>query len=638
MSRFLSKLTIALICVQLTVSESVLAQPESTGLPVHLAKGNVLYHFFQDDPESAIISALYAERSALKVGTKKWTGHSFTLMRAGLAIDMGDEIQAKNILGQLPPEELTLLDKSRWHFQLARQAYRNRDWTQLEQELLLISSQSGLQESSRFLFLRAELASVQGDFSRAAGYVDQIDSDNVLGRYAGFNLGLSAYRQGQKPQAESQLLRLINRKVYSHEDLMLADRARLVLANLQIEQGRHREALVLLEAVTATDEYGPQAIANLVNLALAQKKYGPAANYSRHLVESTPWHLAARDAHVGLPYALEKIYGSERASGEYYEATQRLLERKTTLTNLRAQLESSPVNGLVEIALNPEAPETVDSGDRLANDPQATFLIEKIGHSDWIGWMTSAKSQRLAAGWQSLNLQVKSLKVRREDLARLLEVDAEQKRRNRIAADLLVAAGHLNKLAQQRTGAETLISELDRVLEIPIGNVTTRAEMFQLATEAELEELRYLGELGTRARELGAGDDVRQRIARLEGLFLYNIQNELPARVQQYRARAVEFLSTLKDMEARSQRIQLASDNTEIHGRYSDRIAALEHRTNSLIARSEDSLLSTGNALIAEVTRGVSEELAGLDQQLVYLKLAMARIGDKRILAAGGQP
>ncbi|MFT6436637.1 MAG: hypothetical protein ACJAVI_004707 [Candidatus Azotimanducaceae bacterium] len=88
-------------------------------------------------------------------------------------------------------------------------------------------------------------------------------------------------------------------------------------------------------------------------------------------------------------------------------------------------------------------------------------------------------------------------------------------------------------------------------------------------------------------------------------------------------------------MQAKAQRIELASESAEFHGRHTQRIASLSNRADQFIAQTEVVLELTGSALIAFVSDGVREELAGLDQQLVYLQLAMARIGDEKILAAG---
>jgi hypothetical protein len=134
---------------------------------------------------------------------------------------------------------------------------------------------------------------------------------------------------------------------------------------------------------------------------------------------------------------------------------------------------------------------------------------------------------------------------------------------------------------------------------------------------------------------LGADNNTFRRIKRLKGVFFYRIQNELSVRVQQHRTDLQSLAASQGLMLEKAQRIQLASASAEFHGRHTQRIANLSHRTDQFIAQTEFVLEETGSALIAVVSDGVREELAGLDQQLVYLQLAMARIGDEKILAAG---
>lgn len=624
-------------------------------LPSRLVRGTVLYHYFQDDLENATRAALYVQRSDVQrsdvnhgsVGDDPIDTHKFSLMRAGLALDMGDEAQAESILNELAPDELSSLDKSRWHFQLARQAYRVQNWRRLEAEISKIDPDSHLRSSSRLQFLQAELHSAQGEFDQATQFVNQIDPENVLRRYAQFNLGLSAYRQGNLTIAENQLALMVKSKVYSHEDLMLSDRARLVFANLLIGLGRTSQAFSILQSVTSTDEYGPEAIANLISLAIAERDYPRAVNYSRYLIDKSPWHPAARDAHVGLPFALEKIHGSQEASGEYYQSARRLSNRTEYLTRLLSQLESSSADQLVNVALsrrsssepllaeNEAGKEVEKDADEENESGEDNEQLEGIGHSDWFRWISSTKSQALATGWKSLNLYVEAMKQRREDMAILLEVDTEQKRRNEVAAETLTNRGHSETLMRIETSTTALIDSLDAMLLLQTQDASPAFDVMQVATQPELDELRYIAQLKDRANLLGADENTFKRIARLEGLFHYRIQNELSVRVQQHRADLQVLLGSRRLMQEKAQRIQLASDSAQFHDRHTDRIAGLSDRADKFILHAEGVLEETGNKLIAVVSDGVREELAGLDQQLVYLQLAMARIGDEKILAAG---
>ena len=623
MSLGIGRIVQLLLSVQLALTGQVVAETSSEKnwvTPERLSKGNVLFHYFQDNPEGASRAALYAERLNASNGdsdSETFT-HKFPLMRAGLALDMGNENQAAQILKQLSPEQLSSRDKARWHFQLARNAYRRQDWESLKQEISKIPEDSKLMGSTRLLYLQAELHCLQGEFATAAKFVSRIEPTNVLGRYARFNLGLSAYRQGHMNIAEAQLVGLVDSKVYSHEELMLSDRARLVLANIRLESGEANEALTLLRSVTSTEEYGPEAIANIISLALGGKDYKRAADYSRYLIDTVPWHPAARDAHVGLPYALEQIHGSNRALGEYQQSAERLHKRSDELDRLLETLDVSAAAELVSLALSFE---------------DATKSTNDLVYMDWATWISSTRGQSLAQSWKSLNGYVASLKQHRRDLAGLLEIDAEQKRRNRVAAEAMANEGHQDQLLFLQKTAGSIYQTLEELLARDDRQLN---HLLQLATESEYRDFQYLSTLRSRAEYAGADSKMMERIARLEGVLFYTIQNELPVRVQRHRTRTDELLASLQQLQASSQRIKLASDNAEIHDHFSNRIAALDARVNGLIAQTEITLEATGEALIAIVADSVREELAGLDEQLVYLRLAMARIGDEQNMLAGG--
>jgi hypothetical protein len=64
------------------------------------------------------------------------------------------------------------------------------------------------------------------------------------------------------------------------------------------------------------------------------------------------------------------------------------------------------------------------------------------------------------------------------------------------------------------------------------------------------------------------------------------------------------------------------------------RIAALSERTDQLMANSKQVLGQTGTALLAQIEKGIRVELSGIEQQRVDVRLALARIGDARLLAS----
>jgi hypothetical protein len=132
------------------------------------------------------------------------------------------------------------------------------------------------------------------------------------------------------------------------------------------------------------------------------------------------------------------------------------------------------------------------------------LAIEDIGHSDWFRWISSTGSQALANGWKSLNQYVAAMTQRREDMAILLLVDSEQKRRNEVAPTTLVSRGHGEKLLHIQTSTKKLVDSLDNMLVLHAADTIAALDVMKvvspLATQPELAELSYIAELNDRAK------------------------------------------------------------------------------------------------------------------------------------------
>ncbi len=590
--------------------------------PDKIAFGNVIYHHFLDSSALAYSRALYFEQRGLNEDNRL----KMAITRAGLALDLGLDQLAQSILASIDEENLQQLDRRRLHFQLARDAYRRQDWLRFEKELAKVGQGSRQLHSSQGHYLRAELARLKGDFDLASDYLEKIRRKDILRYYSSFNLGVTAYAAGEPVEAKRQLGTLAKWPAKTLEQLLISERSRIVLANMEIETQHYAAARKWLTGITSTGQYGPAAFATLAHLSMKDQDYDRAADLWFYLVTHSPWHPAVTDVHVSLPYALEQVRGSDPAYASYKQAAIRLDERSKTLERLLEKLGNTEAGEFVNVLLLPVKDMPVKD-----TQTQLAWFTDALGHSDWAGWLASEYSQRLVNTWHRVSGALDQLADRRQDLDILLAVDGQQQLRIKNAADTIREKGY----GSQINDIEVRLNQLEDNLSRLKHDTGLGEALLILATAQEIETLNFLQRMRDRAIRLDADSQILSRIYRLRGLVLYRIHDDLPVRVRQRQVRVARMAQSIAASRDRTRRIELSASALGKTESVGGRITVLSERTDRLLANSKQVLRRTGTALLAEVGKGIRTELSGIEQQLVYVRLAMARIGDARLLASG---
>jgi hypothetical protein len=590
-----------------------MAAPASS--PDKLAFGNVIYHHFLDSSAQAYSMALYFEQRNRNAESNLL----LEITRAGLALDLGLDQLAQSILATIDEENLGQLNRRRLHFQLARDAYRRQDWIRFEREMTNIGPASQQFYSSQSFYLQAELARLKGDFEGADKYLRKIKRKHVLRYYSSFNLGITALAAGDSGQAERQLNRLVDWPARSLEQLLIAERSRIVLANIDIERQRYGAAGKWLTGVTATGQYGPAAFSTLANLAMKNKDYDRAAELWFYVISTSPWHPVALNAHVSLPFALEQVRGSDQAYSSYKQAALRLDERTEMLERLLQKLEVTDPGEFINSL-------RVDKRDQA----QITQIIATLGHGDWANWLASEYSQRLVNTWRRVSGALDQLMKRRDDLDILLAIDKQQQFRIRNAALTIREQGYEPKINDVELRLNQLNSNLSQLAQ----QTDLGEALLSLATADEIDTLNTLRQLSDRAIRLNANDQILTRISRLRGLVLYGIHDDLPVRVRKRQVRVSQMRQSIAASRNRTQRIKLSASVLGRSESVGGRIASLSMRTEQLMANSKQVLGQTGTALMAQIENGIRVELGDIERQQVDVRLAIARIGDARLLAS----
>ena len=168
----------------------VLTVQPVTPLP-DLYYGTVLYDYYQDDYQQALLDALIIERRDV-VGEDPVR---LQLAKGSFAFADGMFAMAEQTFASVREGELTPLDKMRLSFHLAREDFRRQDWAGVERNLVNIDLGKSWLGHERIHpeveFMRAEVATQKGDFAAAQTAIDRIDPKQGFRAYALFNLGVA---------------------------------------------------------------------------------------------------------------------------------------------------------------------------------------------------------------------------------------------------------------------------------------------------------------------------------------------------------------------------------------------------------------------------------------------------------------
>jgi hypothetical protein len=416
------------------------------------------------------------------------------------------------------------------------------------------------------------------------------------------------------------------------EQLLITERSRLALANIELQEVRFDQEFgsdkpldgkrinrlrKLLDDITVTGPYGPAAISMLAQLAMGEGNYTRASELWYFAINNMPWHPAVRDAHVAMPYSLHQFRTDDQVYGEYTRAANRLGERQETLSALRQTMARLPP---VELA------SALSFSNRRQARATLFALEENIGDDSLARWLADEESQRLANRWLRLNEAFSQLRSRQQNLDVLLAVDKEQQHRTRKAADRLKS----DNLNLRLTRVEAKIVKLEAV--------PTFDELRAVATPEEMNLVDQLDLLAQKATKLSAGASVLQRIEYLQGLLMYRVFTNLSVRVQNRQVEAERLTQLLTREKQRAIGIEQAAKNLSGSTSVSSKIKLLASRTNRLYHRTGTVLKDSSEQLLAHVNREISTEISALGEQLVYVRLAMARIDDRRLAISGVAP
>ena len=591
-----------------------------------LTYGTVLYEYFQEDHQAALLNALVAR----KQGRRGENVTRFDLATGSFAFADGMYGYAQETFAAIPEGEIERIDQLRLAFHLAREYHRRQAWQPLSEQLEKIELGETWFGKRRLHpeveYMRAELAIQRGQFEAAEQHFGAMQDINPLRAYGLFNLGVAYRQSGQLPAAKKTFKQLAQLPAYSDEAFDLSQRAKLALAFIARQTQDTQSAEQVLSALPSGGRYQEVAMAAFGGLAMDNADYELAARIWMTLQQQDYWTPSTATARLGFPLSLERMAGDGRTTTgmalvQFQQAERSFVSRLDNLTRLSMDAQDPQwVQGLLKVFAKDE------------KDPQQMRVLmgkweEQLGHTDWLEWLATDKVNQALTQWRELNGMESYLGKLPRKLDALEAVAVEQSHRNEQAQNLLHGDGLLAR-------REQLQQQLSRSAENLADLVTARPErdhswMFALATPQQRVLLSDLEQMRSHLKYMVERDHQRwrARIDRLQGVIFYQLVDASAARIQALNKEHKALQVLLRDVDVRVVRVQGAQDNF-VAGVGTD-FAVFVDRAEEIAARVSTARIGREVLLANEIRGRMQREMRQVEQYLLVTRIAIARATDQ---------
>lgn len=591
----------------------------------------VLYEYFQEDYQAALLTALVAEAQQRQGDDSI----RFDLAKGSFAFADGMYGYANNIFESIAEGELEQIDKLRLAFHLSREYHRRQSWPELSTQLAKIELGKTwlgrVKVHPEVEFMRAELAVQQGQFEQAEALYASMSLQDPLRSYGVFNMGVAYRAGGMLSEARSTFEQLAQIPAYSNEAYDLSQRAKLALALIARQQNDTHQAESVLQALPGEGRYQDVAMAAYGGLAMDNQDYELAARIWMTLQDEEYWTPSTATARLGFPLSLEKLAASSgRATTgmallQYKEAEASFVTRLGDLTRLSSEAEDPAwVHGLLQVFAQ-------EQGDEAQMQALMDRWREQLGHTDWLEWLATDQVHQVLIQWRTLNEMQDWLGNLPGHLEALQGVAQEQRRRGEEAKRLLVDEGLLEK-------RELLVVQTQRMQDLIVAAQQAQIKraldwMYPLATAQERNLLTDFDRMRGLLGHMSESDQAKwsARINRLEGVIFYNIVEQRSERLQNLRNQHAQLRMLLADLDERVRRVEVAESNF-VAGVGTD-FYVFEDRAESITAMVSSARESRELLLANEIRGRMQQEMQQVQQYLLVTRIAIARATDQLALA-----
>jgi hypothetical protein len=587
-----------------------------------LTYGTVLFSYYQQDYNQALLDTLVAERQ----GRRGENVVRFDLAKGSFAFGDGMYAYSRATFAAIDQQELTDVDRMRMAFHLAREYHRRGDYPEVSAQLAKIDLGKGFfgrdKSHPEVEFMRSEVHLQQGDFAEAAVALDRLDKEDSLRAYGLFNLGVAQRSNNDLGAARDTFGLLAAMSSDRDEVFDLKQRAKLALAFIAREQNDTTSAEAVLSALPGSGRYRDIALAAYGGLAMDNGDYELAARIWLTLQQQDYWSTSTAQARLGFPVSLERLASQEMALVQYREAARGFEARLAKLNTLSENAQDPEwVNGLLLAFSAPEQ-----------DDEQMGDLMERwraqLGHTDWLEWLATEDVHEVLVQWRELLSMQDWLTQLPDRLDAYQEVSTEQQRRSGQAREMLYDRGFLEKRGVLHDQLAVLETQLENLrASTPVPDIAWMSLLADPSEQQLLDDLERMQ--GLVDAHFSAADRVKwlRRIERLRGVLFWSLANDSSARIRALAKKSAGTAELLVDLDQRVARVQSAKDHFA-SGVATD-FQQFAQRADMIATRVDHALNGREEMLAAEIRRGMQREMLEVREYLLVARIAIARATDQ---------
>lgn len=617
-------LIISIISSALTIASVHANEPRHEDQVTNLAYGHALFEFFQSKPLEAITQL----EVALFKKTLPEQAVDAQLLLASLYFEYGLEQESQALFQQLLNKPSIAQTESNTHnkvwFNLAKVEYQQQKYASANQLLSLIQGRLSPQREAEKNYLLSHLSIQNQQLELAQKHTQLIPQDSIWSYYARYNLALAllkAPNSKQNTQGHQLMLSLNVEDLVNDEKLALKDHALLTLGLDQLQSQQQSTAIDYFSQIRLNSALSNQSLL-ATGWAWSQADQAEKALiYWQTLQNKRQKDLASQESFLTVPYAYEQLKQDYQAINYYQQAATHFASLLVDLSGLSADIQQGELiqslhnEQLIEDHLNPEvlnsAPPT------RASQYLYTLFADKAFTQSIKNYQELLDIKKALLDWQ---LKLPTLMLMLDERRRSFDY-------KRTLVQPSIEQSAIDQLQQQR---EQLAEQIKQA--------QNDDSSLLLSSETELEHLEtveYIQDLINQLSDQQTMDDEQQRLNRLSGLLLWDINTDYAPRLWQTTKQLNELDQTLNLAQQSIHSLnQAIPENDRALTQFQRQIAQQRERNEQLLEQT-DQLISQQQKQINQLAiNALNNYQFHIKQLQLNARYSLARLYDK--LASNG--
>ena len=334
-----------------------------------LKYGAVLFEFYQQKYFETLVEYAYAaERGGINDH-----GSYPVLLKGGVSLSYGLDVQARQIFTKLIAENTTEDIQSRAWFYLAKMLYLRGDIERSAETMSNISGSMPPDIDQEYQYLAALINIKLGYFDEAETISYGFDDDSTYAPYLYFNLGVAFGKQNEYARALADLDKAASYNDRGNALERLADRSHMAMAYLNAEDQDFTNAYAQIRLVSTTGVFSNRALLGSGWVSVNNGSYQKALAPLNVLQQRSLAIPEVQEAVLLVPHVYEKLGLEGRAAEGFISAYDRYTD---TLEQLKEAKESLKDADVLELFVR--------------------NLDAILGESDWFGTAPSVSLNSLS--------------------------------------------------------------------------------------------------------------------------------------------------------------------------------------------------------------------------------------------------